>query len=199
MELRDKNGLTEKEFLALYKPGNYPRPSVTADNVIFAMDGSDWRLLLIKRGGHPCLGMWALPGGFSNPNETVDEAAARELAEETGIEGLHLEQLGLFSTPGRDPRTWVMTCAFISITDMSDITASDDADDAHWFKIAIENNNTLVLTYDDMILSAKFDITQSNPWGTDHFRITSNNGFAFDHAEIILKAIFKLRNMGYNI
>ncbi len=89
MELRDKNGLTEREYLAQYRADKYPRPSVTVDVCIFsrAADGA-LRTLLIRRGGHPFLGWWALPGGFAQPGERVEEAAARELEEETNLSGL---------------------------------------------------------------------------------------------------------------
>ena len=88
MELRDKNGLTEQEFLASYHAGDFPRPSVTADIMIFSRDERGLKVLLVRRGGHPCLGQWALPGGFVEPNETIGHAAARELEEETGLTGL---------------------------------------------------------------------------------------------------------------
>ena len=93
MELRDKNGLTEAEFLANYRPGDYPRPSVAADIVIFTRKEDTVRVLLVRRGGHPCLGQWALPGGFVEPGETVGHAAARELEEETGYTAGKLEWL----------------------------------------------------------------------------------------------------------
>ena len=83
MEPVDKNGLTESEFLAAYKPGDYPRPSATADLALLRRGGSE--ILLIKRGNHPFIGKWALPGGFVNPDETVEAAAARELFEETAF------------------------------------------------------------------------------------------------------------------
>ena len=103
--LRDKNGLTEEEFLAGYSPKNYPRPSLTVDNCIFRVCPNDaLKLLLVRRGGHPFLGCWALPGGFVSPGETALEASQRELLEETGITGLALEPVGLYSAPNRDPR-----------------------------------------------------------------------------------------------
>ena len=104
MELRDKNGLTEEEYLAQYRPKDYNRPSVTADIVVFRTVKADCELLLIQRGGHPYLGKWALPGGFSRESEPVSETARRELEEETHLTGIFLEPVGLFSTPGRDPR-----------------------------------------------------------------------------------------------
>lgn len=199
MELRDKNGLTEKEFLASYKVGDYPRPSVTADNLIFAKNNGGYKLLMIKRGGHPCLGMWALPGGFSNPNETVDTAAGRELMEETGIAGLHLEQLGLFSTPGRDPRAWVMTCAFISVVDFSQVNAkaADDADDVCWFDVSFSDTK-LTLSSEKAILTAEIEIEKKETWAgiSEKVRVKNSDGIAFDHSEIISEGILRLKKMG---
>ncbi len=148
-QLRDKNGLTEAEFLASYQPGDYPRPSVATDMVIFTVTDEDednyrklpekeLRVLLVRRGGHPFLGCWALPGGFVRPAETTEEAAERELREETGVDQVYLEQLYTFSQPGRDPRTWVMSCSYMALVDSSQVAvrAGDDADDAAWFRLA---------------------------------------------------------------
>lgn len=146
--IRDRDGLTEEEFLASYKPGDYPRPSVAADMVIFTvmdreeenyrkLPEKELRLLLIKRGEHPFLGCWALPGGFVRPTETTEQAAERELREETGVEDVYLEQLYTFSQPGRDPRMWVMSCSYMALVDSSQVKvqAGDDADQAAWFKV----------------------------------------------------------------
>ena len=148
-EPRDKNGLTEAEFLAQYHAGDYVRPSVAADMVIFTvMDTAkeNYRkltekklcLLLIQRGGHPFLGSWALPGGFIRPNETAMDAARRELKEETGLAHVYLEQLYTFSEPDRDPRTWVMSCSHMALVDSTKLSlhAGDDADDALWFELS---------------------------------------------------------------
>ncbi|GGN94384.1 NUDIX domain-containing protein [Saccharibacillus kuerlensis] len=145
-ELRDQDGLTEKEFLGSYDAGDYERPSVAADMVIFTVAGEkeenyrrlperSLRVLLIKRGAHPYLGHWALPGGFVRPNETADQAAARELREETGVDRVYLEQLHTFSDVGRDPRTWVMSCAYMALVDSQEMSvqSGDDADRAEWF------------------------------------------------------------------
>lgn len=195
-ELRDKNGLTEKEFLANYTVKDYPRPSVTADICIFAKEDGGIKLLMIKRGGHPCLGMWALPGGFSNPNESVDSAAARELEEETGVKNMHLEQLGLFSEPERDPRAWVMTCAFMAVTHSSDLgaKADDDADDTAWFNVNLEGSR-LILKSSKAEISADLDISETKTdFGTiTHIDIKKNNGIAFDHAKIIASAVLRLK------
>ena len=103
MEQRDRNGLTEKEFLEAYAKKNYPRPYVTADLVVFTEGEPE--VLLIRRKGHPYIGRWAFPGGFAEPNESVPETALRELREETGIEALSeadIREVGLFSRPGRE-------------------------------------------------------------------------------------------------
>ena len=124
MELRDKNGLTEREYLAQYRADKYPRPAVTVDvcNFSRAADGA-LRTLLIRRGGHPFLGWWALPGGFAQPGERVEEAAARELEEETNLCGLTLCPVGVFSAAGRDPRGWTLSCAYAALIEGAAPTA----------------------------------------------------------------------------
>lgn len=179
MELRDKNGLTEQEFLASYNPDKYPKPSLTADVAIFARDGEALRLLLIRRGGHPYLGRLALPGGFANKNEPLEETAARELLEETGVSGVPLTLVGVFSKPGRDPRGWVVTAAYCSVVDADAISvkAGDDAADAQWYDVAHDR--------------AAGIITLSR--GTERVSILDGkepaSGLAFDHAEIITAAL----------
>lgn len=224
MELRDKNGLTEKEYLAQYKPKDYERPSVATDMVVFtAVDKKEdnyrripkkeLKILLIKRGGHPYIGMWALPGGFVNPNETTEQAAKRELIEETGVDNIYLEQLYTFSAPGRDPRMWVMSCSYMALIETSklSVTAGDDAQQADWFTINLSSvyENTdynsdgfvkttdykLTLTNGDIELSANIRHTKiRNHTGVENdYRITENNGLAFDHAQIIVFAVERLR------
>src|SRR5262245_38979362 len=92
----------------------YERPSLTAAVVAFACgdDGRD-RVLLIRRRADPFAGRWALPGGYCEPGESVEEAAARELHEETGLRA-SVEQLAVFSAPGRDPRGWVVSVAHVA-------------------------------------------------------------------------------------
>lgn len=146
-ERRDRDGLTEAEYLSRYEPGDFVRPSVAADMVIFTVMESaeenyrklpekELRVLLIQRGVHPYLGCWALPGGFVRPGETTEAAAKRELQEETGIGQIYLEQLYTFSDPERDPRTWVMSCSYMALIDSAavEIKAGDDADRAVWFQ-----------------------------------------------------------------
>ena len=98
-----------------YDLAQYPRFEVTVDVVILTVDDGQLRVLLILRGGKPQIGKWALPGGFKTPTETLDQAAARELFEETNVRApSHLRQLRTYGDPGRDPRGNVVTVAYIA-------------------------------------------------------------------------------------
>ncbi len=116
---------------------DYERPAVSADCVLFGFDGEDLNVLLIKRGKEPYRGRWTFPGGFLNMDETTLQCAARELMEETGVEGIDLEQLGAYSGVDRDPRGRVITVAYFALAEMSEIepVAGDDAANAKWFRI----------------------------------------------------------------
>jgi len=115
----------------------YPRPAVTVDCVIFGFDGKSLRILLIERGLEPFKGSWALPGGFVRMDETVEEAAIRELQEETNVKGVYLSQLSVFSEVERDPRGRVITVAFYALVKPSDhdVIGGDDAASAQWFSL----------------------------------------------------------------
>ncbi len=152
---RDQNGQTEAEFLATYNGDAYPKPAVTADVCVFAEGEEEMELLMIRRGGHPFLGCWALPGGFANRNEPLEETAARELSEETGITDLELELVGVYSAPGRDPRGWTVTAAYGVVVEKDDITvqAGDDAAEARWFRLS-ELPEVLAFDHADIIRDA---------------------------------------------
>ena len=114
----------------------YPHPAITADCVVFAHDGEDIKVLLIQRKNEPCKGCWALPGGFMNIDETADDAARRELKEETGLEVNDVHQVGAFTKVDRDPRERVVTIAYYTIINgIRDVTGSDDAALAKWFSL----------------------------------------------------------------
>lgn len=116
---------------------DYPRPSVTTDAVVFTLREGRLSLLLIRRGHDPYAGQWALPGGFISPNETLDECARRELVEETGVDLNMLRHFANYSTPGRDPRGWVITAAYLALTPVDDLkpVADTDAAEVDWFGI----------------------------------------------------------------
>ena len=167
--------MTEHEFLKNYNPDKYPKPSVTADILVFTVD-DEWRLqvLLIKRGGHPFLGKWALPGGFVGVEESLEEAARRELKEETGLEGIYQEQLYTFGNVGRDPRMRVISVAYIALVPKNKIVlrAGDDAKEAELFQISMDG------------WKLKFTSAQG-------ITITKDD-LAFDHKDIIQRGLERL-------
>lgn len=114
---------------------DYPRPSVSADVVVFSTESQS--VLLIKRKKEPFANSWALPGGFMEIDESADRAAIRELKEETGIVVEQVNQIGAYSDPDRDPRGRVVTIAFWAEASENVATqAADDAVDAKWFALS---------------------------------------------------------------
>lgn len=115
----------------------YPRAALTVDCVVFGLDEEDLKVLLIQRDLEPFEGCWALPGGFVRLEETLEEAARRELREETGIENVYLEQLYTIGDVDRDPRERVVTVAYYALVNLSDhrVHAATDARNAAWFAI----------------------------------------------------------------
>ena len=154
------------------------------------------QVLLVQRGGHPYLGCWATPGGFVSPGETADQAAARELAEETGVDGLALEPVALFSTPGRDPRGWTISYAFVAMDDKGvTVHAGDDAAKAQWFDVAaVEQDGRTSLTFTSGAekLGASFFPAAAPITGTLRATDVAGEGLAFDHAQILADAWLRL-------
>ena len=200
---------SEKEFLAGYKLSDYERPSVTADVAAFMISSEDrtdyrrnaenkLRLLLIRRGGHPFKGMWALPGGFLQKGETVEQCALREIKEETNVLPVSLMPVGVFSAPDRDPRGWIISNAYASVISEESVkqVGMDDASDAQWFSVSFdrseEGDYRLTLTYGDTRLNAVLAEERSR-FGHTEFRIIDSGSLAFDHAAIIAAALTSLR------
>ncbi len=113
----------------------FPRPALTVDIVVFALDEDDLKVMLIQRDLEPFAGQWALPGGFVRLDETLDAAARRELEEETGLKGIFLEQLYTFGEVDRDPRERIVTVAYFALVNLEGhkVQASTDARNAAWF------------------------------------------------------------------
>jgi 8-oxo-dGTP diphosphatase len=116
----------------------YPRAALTVDCVVFGFDVSELKVLLIQRALEPFKGRWALPGGFVRLDETLDNAARRELSEEAGLHEVFLEQLYTFGALFRDPRERVVSVAHYALVKLSDhdARAATDAADAEWFPIS---------------------------------------------------------------
>lgn len=115
----------------------YENPALTVDCVVFGMDDEDLKVLLVERDLEPFRGRWALPGGFVHIDESVDEAARRELVEETGVRRVFLEQLYTFGDVDRDPRGRVVSVAYYALVKLGDhrVRAATDAREASWFPV----------------------------------------------------------------
>ncbi len=129
----------------------YPHPAVTTDIVVFTIRDDALKVLLIKRAEDPYLGSWALPGGFVEISEGLVEAAERELAEETGVSGVYLEQLYTFGKPNRDPRERVITVAYHALvpSDRIQTRAATDAESVGWF--ALDELPTLAFDHQQIV------------------------------------------------
>jgi 8-oxo-dGTP diphosphatase len=160
--MKRANALKRQGTAALHDAGararkpyayEYPRPALTVDCVVFGFDEGDLKVLLIERGLEPFKGKWALPGGFVRIDETLEEAARRELREEAGLENVFLEQLYTFGAVDRDPRERVVSVAYYALVKLADFRtrAATDAADARWFavsrvpKLAFDHNEILAM------------------------------------------------------
>ncbi|MDO7908065.1 NUDIX domain-containing protein [Paenibacillus sp. JX-17] len=221
----DTNGFTERQFLEQYDASQFDRPSVTVDMLIFTVANqveNNYRklppktlqLLLIKRGEHPYLGHWALPGGFVQMNESLDEAAARELRSETNIDQIYMEQLYTWGDVQRDPRTRVISCSYMALVDSHSllVQAGEDADEAAWFDLTYQvleekkvNRNDghekettieLRLQHNDMMLNAVIKITNITKGRNTRItrEVMDSSGLAFDHARMIQYGLERLQN-----
>ncbi|BAH42502.1 conserved hypothetical protein [Brevibacillus brevis NBRC 100599] len=221
----NKQGQTEQEYLEAYDVSQFERPSVTVDMLVFTvmdeleenyrkLSPKSLKILLVKRGEHPYIGQWALPGGFVTPGESLEEAARRELRTETNVDDIYLEQLYTWGDAGRDPRTWVISTSYMALVDSSSLQlqAGDDAEEAEWYRIedrwlketktaTLDGSITekwleLRLVHEREQLSATIKITKTVTGRTvrETREIVETNNLAFDHAKIIQYALERLRN-----
>lgn len=200
----------EEMYLKNYRMEDYERPSVAADIVAFMIrreEEDSYRhdpkghlsVLLVRRGVYPFKGSWALPGGFLKPDETIEECAYREIAEETNVTPSSLMLFDVFSEVHRDPRGRIISNAFVCIISEDTVheTGGDDASDAMWFNVSFDLNKDghylLTLENKETVLNAILKETASG-FGKTVFEITDSGSLAFDHAKIIASALTVLRN-----
>ncbi|WP_297633169.1 NUDIX domain-containing protein [uncultured Clostridium sp.] len=217
---KNKKGQTLEEFLESYKPGNYEKPSLTVDMLLFTVvdkfnenkkkvPSKELKIMLVKRKNHPFIGQWAIPGGFVDINESVEEAVYRELKEETNIENVYLEQLYLFGDVDRDPRMRVVSSSYMALVSHRNLNpiAGDDAEDVMWFTVQIENEEEgkqlLILQGDDekTVLSYTIKTVFEEKGILNRKKIIINPVYedldtqiAFDHIKIINMALERMRN-----
>ncbi len=190
--------------------------------ILTAEDATEYRkdprkqlgVLMIRRGTFPYKDCYALPGGFARKDESIEETAFRELKEETSLDSAFLEPFGMFSKPGRDPRGWIISQGFLALVDAEkyQIRAGSDAWEAKWFYIDVEQEEMkkhvrkdsaeictrycLKLERDGEVLSAL--VEERRTFQSHHetvvYEVLEDDGFAFDHAEIIIRAYLALRD-----
>ena len=183
---RDKNGLTEKEFLSQYKVSDFERPSITVDNLLFAIDEVEnenirklnekrLQVLLVKRDEHPCIDKWSLPGAFIKMSETLEQASLRCLDIKAHLKDIYLEQLYTFGDINRDPRARVLSISYMGLIDKKSISIQDkyDSKSMAWFTLKIDDNELLL----------------ENEKG-----IIKGEELAFDHGKIIAYGLSRIRN-----
>ena len=170
--------IDERAFLAAYDAARYPRPSVTVDVVLLTVrDGGLWALLG-RRAGHPARDRWAFPGGFVGIDESLDDAAARVLREKAGLDGVFTEQLYTFGSPGRDPRTRVISVAYYALVDRATL------------------ERAVAAQHDERLCIARLATPSAD--GADR-SIQALDGagaplpLAFDHADVLATAVNRIR------
>lgn len=200
----------EELFWSNYRMEDYARPSIAADVVAFAMKTDEidnWRkdcqdshlsVLLVRRGEYPFMNQWALPGGFLEMDETLEECALREIKEETGIVPVSIMQIGAFSKCDRDPRGRIISVAYTTIVREMDakLMSDNDAIEAKWFELEFERENDgiciLKLKHDDIVLNTQLSVRNNSVTGQE-YEVTGTSELAFDHAVIIAAALKQLR------
>ena len=218
-------GIDESTFLDNYDMTAYEQPSVTVDILLLTVDEIKsenirklpekmLKILLIRRKEHPYIGQWAIPGGFVRLKESLEQAAYRELYEETGVDNIYLEQLYTFGATNRDPRGRVISSAYMSLVDMNQIStkAGTDAADAKWFDIHYNVVNHIVksegkrsvetkeieieLKHKNIRLKAVVEVVKivSGKHVTFERKLLSSNRLAFDHGVIIQTGLERLRS-----
>jgi 8-oxo-dGTP diphosphatase len=187
---------SEQQYLSQYDPSQFEHPSVTVDILLFTIKDRKLQLLLIKRKEHPFIGKWALPGGFLRMEESADEAAARRIREETGVENIHLEQLYTFSSVNRDPRTRVLSIAYLATVPFGKLRfqAGEGADEAGLFAVDGVQGESVTARPEKELSATAGTLVLTGAEG----EVITGSDLAFDHEKIIRTAVQRMRGkLGY--
>lgn len=201
-----ESSLSSDEFLDSYSDREYEKVSVTSDIVLFSVsdiEKSNYRqvdkkvfsVLLVKRYTHPYYLKWTLPGGFLSLDETLVECAKRVLFSETNLEDIYLEQLYTFSNVDRDPRTRVLSCAYMGLVDKNKLTRELDVN-AKFFNIEVNKDKNIITIHfsnEDESFSCKVEEIYDE-YGVINYKEIENEYLAFDHLLSIVTSINRLKN-----
>lgn len=218
---KNEQGQTLEEFLDVYDPMKYQNPCSTADIIVIRSSGeikcveNGLKVLMIQRRNHPSIGRFALPGGFVEIGEDLMMAAKRELAEETGLENIPVEQLYTWGEVWRDPRTRIITTAYLALVDdtVARAEAGDDAADAQWMDISLRLLRTdtlegehagrlredyeLILSNEKKGLCFSCEVAVTSNKNSilkeTAYEVTKNPQIAFDHPRMIVQALLYLQ------
>ena len=209
---KNEFGQDLESFLEEYDPKKYENPCVTVDTLVIqhkeniSTVNEELKLLMIKRKNHPCIGFWALPGGFVDIREDTMDAAKRELREETGLYNIPMEQIYTYGEANRDPRARIITVAYLALVKENLVVkAGDDAADAVWmdveFKlIRVDKSNHRIMEiyelnlYNDekrTQLTANVEVSKNEKGLLKEkcYKVITSNGIAFDHARFIIQGL----------
>lgn len=226
----------ERKFLEDYRLEDYKRPSVAVDIALFTLKeekSNNYRkmprkklsLLFVKRAEPPFEGMWVLPGGFLRERETLEEAAKRELLEETGIQNVNLRNFKVYSELGRDPRGWILSNAYLALTKENEmlLRATKDAKEAVWAEIQLKKQEekrleqaqvyevfqTYQLSFpglqEEVTAKIQEKLRYEKTGRSTEFKLLESKGIGFDHAKIIAEVLIYLReelfrsNLGFDL
>ena len=210
---------SEEEFLKSYKPGDYERPSVTVDTLVFTvtekenedirkLNKKELKVLLIKRKNYPFQGAWAFPGGFVKMSESLDEAAERMIREEANMNNIYFEQLYTYGDVLRDPRMRVLSVAYMALIPAENLRPQPgrDAQDIQWFSISkekvtdekwllklVSDDNKTEITYEILEKETRRGKSLVREIIVNENPITSEK-LAFDHSKVLTDAVERLKN-----
>lgn len=225
---KNKQGLTEEEFLSNYNSENYARPSLTVDMVLFTLGEKqkdtlkrknkekELKILLVKRTDHPFIGKWAIPGGFINVNENLEEGVYRKLKEETNIDNIYFEQLYTWGDIDRDPRMRVISASYMALINNRQIKErnQEESENIAWFSVKKKSIDNKKISDDEIHYEYKLSfVNEELDIEINYFLIEKIKlrGFerevryeykkcdcemelAFDHLKIIDYALERMRN-----